>query len=97
MPPGAYNEYTTCPGAGLITFSKEMIFAFIFPPTSFNPTKGGVVLAALAHYFMVAVLAWTACEVRIKITFDRLIMSPFRVFMFTSMWLMFYQDRDIVI
>ena len=24
-------------------------------------------------------------------------MSPFRVFMFTSMWLMFYQDRDIVI
>ena len=32
----------------------------------YNTCPGGVALAALAHYFMVAVLAWTACEVRIK-------------------------------
>ena len=28
----------------------------------FYSCPGGVVIAALAHYFMVAVLAWTACE-----------------------------------
>ena len=41
----------------------------------YNTCPGGVALAALAHYFMVAVLAWTACEVGIKNHFRFLISS----------------------
>ena len=36
----------------------------------FQSCPGGVVLAALAHYFMVAVLAWTACEVRQRLILE---------------------------
>ena len=39
MPPGAYNEYTTCPGAGLLTFSKEMILLLFFLRLLLIPLK----------------------------------------------------------